>query len=332
MKKVIITGGAGFIGSHLCDAMLKRDYAVYAVDSFSAFYHRTIKEDNFKDANSNGAELFEVDITDSNALMQVISTVKPDVIVHLAAWAGVRPSIMNPALYAHVNVVGTQNVIDAALKNNVTKLVVASSSSVYGNNKKVPFSESDDVSNPISPYAATKVATELICKTAANLHGLPITTLRFFTVYGPRQRPDLAIRKFMSMMAGNQPIPIFGDGSTSRDYTYIDDIIDGVLRAVDKCGETDTYNCYNLGGKNPVTLKNLVKLIEKAIGIYASINQQPEQPGDVVRTWADLQRANADLGYSPRTSIETGLIKQWEWLNTDPARLLLTINSNSVFS
>jgi len=316
MTTALVTGGAGFIGSHVCLALLERDWSVATVDNFSPFYDRSLKEMNLEPVRRLGGEVIEGDITDEGLLEEVMDRVKPEVVVHVAAWAGVRPSIENPALYAHVNVVGTQRVIDAAVRNGVERLVVASSSSVYGNNEKVPFSETDDVSHPISPYASTKVATELICQTASHLHGLPISALRFFTVFGPGQRPDLAIRKFMSLIADGKPIPVFGDGSTSRDYTFIDDIVDGVLRAVDRCGDVETYRCYNLGGEHPVRLHELIALIERTIGCEAIVDRMDEQPGDVRRTWADLTRSKAELGYQPSTTIEEGLARQWEWMRS----------------
>lgn len=314
MSSVLITGGAGFIGSHLAEALLARGSHVTVLDNFAPFYGRAIKERHLRPALDGGAKLVEGDITDASAVERSFSVEPPDTVVHLAACAGVRPSIAEPALYAHVNVVGTQRLLDAAVRAGVKRFVVASSSSVYGNNQKVPFAETDDVSRPISPYAATKVATELICRTASHLHDLPITALRFFTVFGPRQRPDLAIHKFLQRVAQGESIPVFGDGSTSRDYTYIDDIIDGVLRAIDRCGQFEPFRVYNLGGEHPVTLAQMIEAVEQTVGREAVIDRQPNQPGDVTRTWADLTRSKAELGYEPRTGLAEGMAKQWEWM------------------
>ncbi|MBL1218785.1 MAG: SDR family NAD(P)-dependent oxidoreductase [Planctomycetes bacterium] len=321
MSKVLVTGGAGFIGSHLCDALLARGDQVTAVDSYTTFYDKAVKLENTESAVKAGADFIEADVTNHQAMHDVFAHARPEAVIHLAAWAGVRPSILAPALYAHQNVCGTQNILDVCIKHGVDRVVIASSSSVYGNNKKVPFAEADDVSNPISPYAATKVATELLARTASNLHGLPTTILRFFTVYGPRQRPDLAIRKFMALIASGKPIPAYGDGSTSRDYTYCDDICSGVLAALDRCGSCETCRTYNLGGEHPVTLLDLIREIEQVMGRSADIQWMPEQAGDVTRTWADISRARAELGYEPRTTLSAGLARQWGWLNEQPSRL-----------
>ena len=313
-KTVLITGGAGFIGSHVAEAVLRRGGRVAILDSFTPFYPRDIKERHVAPALAAGAALFEADITDPHAVAAAFGEARPEAVIHLAAWAGVRPSIANPVLYAHVNVVGTQILLDAAIRHGVERFVVASSSSVYGNNEKVPFAEDDDVSRPISPYAATKVATELACRTASHLHGLPVTALRFFTVFGPRQRPDLAISTFLSRVAAGEPIRFFGDGTTSRDYTYIDDIVDGVLRALDRCGSVERYRCYNLGGEHPVSLGDLVAAIERTVGRGAILQRLPEQLGDVKRTWADLTWSKVELGYAPKVRLEEGLERQWEWM------------------
>ncbi len=313
-QRVLITGGAGFIGSHLCDAMLADGCDVTALDNFAPFYPRSRKERHIKAAIDNGLTLIEGDITNPNDVKTAFNAAKPDVVVHLAACAGVRPSIENPTLYAHVNVVGTQTLLDQAVAHGVSKFIVAGSSSVYGNNDKVPFAETDDVSKPISPYAATKVATELVCRTAAHLHGLNVTALRFFTVFGPRQRPDLAIQKFMIRIAKGQPIPVFGDGSTSRDYTFVADIVQGIKNAIHSCGDHERFRVYNLGGDHPITLTDLISAIEKQVGKKAVIDRKPMQPGDVNRTWADLTRSRNELCYAPETSIEAGLSLQWDWV------------------
>lgn len=316
MPSVLLTGGAGFIGSHLADALLARGAAVTILDNFDPFYSRSIKEANLRAALERGAALMEGDITSEADVSRAFDAAQPDTIVHLAARAGVRPSIADPARYALVNVVGTQHLLNEAVRRSVPRFVVASSSSVYGNNPKTPFAESDDVSRPISPYAATKVATELLCSTAAHLHDLSITALRFFTVYGPRQRPDLAIHRFLDRVSRSEAIPVFGDGSSSRDYTYIDDIVDGVLRAIDRCGQVERYRCFNLGGEQPVTLAEMIEAVERTVGRKAVIDRRGEQPGDVRQTWADLTRSRAELGYQPRTRLLDGMKKQWEWMRT----------------
>ncbi len=323
-RNVLVTGGAGFIGSSVADALVARGDRVTIFDNFAAFYSRADKERNVAPALARGARLIEGDVTDAAQVRAAIHAASPDAIIHLAACAGVRPSIANPSHYAHVNVTGTGVVLDEAVRGGFGedhgRIVVASSSSVYGNNPKTPFAEDDDVSNPISPYAATKVATEMLCKTAAHLHGCTITALRFFTVFGPRQRPDLAISSFMRRISAGDEITLFGDGSTSRDYTAIGDIVDGVLRALDQRGpglggRRQGYRCYNLGGDHPITLADLVKEIEEVVGVHARIRRLAPQPGDVERTWADLTRVRDELGFRPAISLRDGLEQQWEWMN-----------------
>src|SRR4051812_28976529 len=306
---VLVTGAAGFIGSHAAQALLERGYNVIGVDNFCDFYDRKWKEMNLKSIASP-IEVEEIDITDGNAIERLVARAKPAAILHLAAMAGVRPSIEQPAYYARVNVEGTTHLLQAAVKHKVGKFLFASSSSVYGNAAKVPFSEEDAVEEPISPYAATKRAGELICYTFWHLYKLPVSCLRFFTVFGPRQRPDLAIHKFTRLISRGEPLPFFGDGSTSRDYTYVEDIVDGILRAHDRC---DRYRVYNLGGSDPVTLKSLIEELERAIGRKAIIDQRPAQPGDVERTFADLTRSTRDLGYNPKVSLAEGLKRFVEW-------------------
>jgi UDP-glucuronate 4-epimerase len=309
--KAIVTGAAGFIGSHLCQRLLSESWTVVGIDNFDDFYDPKIKHDNIKSCLQNKRfRLFEADIR-SAADMNKAMAEGADVVVHLAARAGVRPSIAQPALYADVNINGTVTLLEAAKKNGVKKFIFASSSSVYGNNKKVPFSEQDNVDFPISPYAATKKAGELICHTYHHLFGISITCLRYFTVYGPRQRPDLAIHKFARLIEEGRPIPVYGDGSMMRDFTYIDDIIDGTVSAINKC---DGYNIYNLGESRPITVNALIEEIEKALGKKATIEYLPLQPGDVVRTYADVTKAERDLGYSPNTDINIGLKRFVEWL------------------
>lgn len=309
--KILVTGAAGFIGSHLSEKLLANGCHVVGVDNFDDFYAPAVKWQNLEKCLENDSfGLVEADIRDAEAMNETAQQ-GIDVIVHLAARAGVRPSIENPVLYADVNINGTVVMLEAARKNGVKKFVFGSSSSVYGNNKKIPFSEDDNVDFPISPYAATKKACELICHTYYSLYKIDMTCLRFFTVYGPRQRPDLAIHKFAALIERGQPIPVFGDGGMMRDFTYIDDIIAGTVAAIEKCGG---YNIYNLGESEPIKLSQLIEQIENALGKKAKKEYLPEQPGDVVRTYADISKAQRDLGYKPGTNIEQGLAKFVEWL------------------
>lgn len=310
---VIVTGAAGFIGSHTSEALIQRGHRVIGIDNFCDFYDRSWKEQNIRSIGS-GIDVEEIDITDGPAVERVIAQAKPAAIIHLAAMAGVRPSIANPAHYARVNVEGTTHLLQSAVNHKVPKFLFASSSSVYGNASKVPFSEDDPVDQPISPYAATKRAGELICHTFWHLYKLPIFCLRFFTVYGPRQRPDLAIHKFMRLIDAEIPIPVFGDGSMSRDYTYVADTVSGIMSALDKC---DRYRIYNLGGSNPVTLSRLIDEIQTAIGKQAIIDRKPTQPGDVERTYADLARSKAELGYDPQVDITEGLKRFAAWFREE---------------
>ena len=308
-QTVLVTGAAGFIGSHAAEALLDRGYEVVGVDNFSDYYDRSWKEANVK-CVGGGLELEELDISDGKKIQALVARVKPVAILHLAAMAGVRPSIERPAHYCRVNIEGTTNLLQAAVDNKVQKFLFASSSSVYGNASRVPFSEEDPVNEPISPYAATKRSGELLSHTYWHLYKLPVFCLRFFTVFGPRQRPDLAIHKFTRLITDGKPIPVFGDGSTSRDYTFVEDIVAGIMAALDRC---DRYRIYNLGGNDPVTLKSLIEGIETAIGKKAILNRQPPQPGDVERTYADLTRSHAELGYQPRTTMAEGLRRFAEW-------------------
>src|SRR5436190_8293230 len=306
-RTVLVTGAAGFIGSHAAEALRTSGYAIIGVDNFCDFYDRRWKEANIKTAK---IDVEEMDITDGPAISRLIGRLKPYAILHLAAMAGVRPSIERPAYYSKVNVEGTTHLLQAAVENKVAKFLFASSSSVYGNQKKVPFSEEDDVNEPISPYAATKRAGELICHSYWHLYRMPISCLRFFTVYGPRQRPDLAIHKFTRLIAAGKAIPMFGDGSSSRDYTYVADIVRVIGAALERC---ERYRIYNLGGSEPVTLSHLVAELEKALGKKAIIERKPAQPGDVERTFADLTRSTAELGYRPQTPLSDGLRKFVSW-------------------
>lgn len=309
--KALITGAAGFIGSHLCERMLADGWSVTGLDNFNDFYNPQIKRDNVSGCLKNANfSLIEDDIRNPEAVEKAVGD-NVDTIVHLAAGAGVRPSIQQPVYYSDNNMTGTMVMLEAAKKFQVKKFIFASSSSVYGNNKKVPFSEDDNVDFPISPYAATKKAGELFCHTYHHLYGINMTCLRFFTVYGPRQRPDLAIHKFAKLIEQGKSIPVYGDGSMMRDFTYIDDIIDGITASIEKC---EGYNIYNLGESRPVTVSNLVAEIEKALCKKAIIEHLPMQPGDVNCTYADVRKAMKELGYNPKTKISDGLAKFVEWL------------------
>ena len=318
MPTIVVTGGAGFIGSHLCEALLERGNRVVAIDNLNDFYDPAIKRANLATSSkSSRFEFVEADIRDREAMASEIGRARPETIVHLAAMAGVRPSIENPALYADVNVMGTISLLDAAVNAGVPKFVFASSSSVYGNNEKVPFSESDRVDEPISPYAATKKAGELIAHAYSVINGLSVTCLRFFTVYGPRQRPEMAIHKFAKLILAGKPIPIFGDGSMRRDFTYIDDIIGGVLRCLDRA---PAFRIYNLGESRTVSLTELVGALEKALGRAATIQRLDPPPGDVKVTYADIGLARHELGYAPSFPLEEGLARFASWLGRDDRR------------
>ncbi|MCK4292433.1 MAG: GDP-mannose 4,6-dehydratase [Planctomycetes bacterium] len=313
--KALVTGAAGFIGSHLSERLLADGCTVIAVDNFDHFYDPQVKRRNIGRCLKNERfRLIEADVRDSDAMDEAVSD-GVEVIVHLAAKAGVRPSIAQPLLYTDVNVNGTTVLLDSARKHSIDRFIFASSSSVYGNNEKVPFSEDDNVDFPISPYAATKKAGELICHTYHHLYQIHTTCLRFFTVYGPRQRPDLAIHKFASLIEQGKPIPVYGDGTMMRDFTYIDDVIDGVVSAIEKCAG---FNIYNLGESRPITVNELVGKIEEALGRNATKEFLPAQPGDVERTYADVTKAVEQLGYKPQTTIEAGLARFVEWLRQDP--------------
>ncbi|MCX5633883.1 MAG: GDP-mannose 4,6-dehydratase [Phycisphaerae bacterium] len=309
-KKFLVTGAAGFIGSHLCERLIAEGHTAIGLDNFDPFYDRKIKESNIKTLiKSDKFKVVEGDIRDA-ACVNSICKIGIDAIIHLAAKAGVRPSIADPLGYADCNINGTMVLLEAAKKCGIKKFIFASSSSVYGNNKKVPFSETDNVDYPISPYAATKKAGELICHTYHHLYKTDITCLRYFTVYGPRQRPDLAIHKFAKLIEQGKPIPVFGDGSMMRDFTYIDDIIDGTVAAINKC---EGYEIYNLGESRPVRLDKLVEEIEKALGKKAIIERRPVPPGDVKQTYADISNGMSKLGYNPKTDISKGLQYFVEW-------------------
>jgi UDP-glucuronate 4-epimerase len=308
LMKVLVTGGAGFIGSHTLDALRARGDETALLDDFNDFYDPAIKRGH---AAATGARIFKADLRDRSAVRACLQEFRPDAIIHLAARAGVRPSIENPRLYIDVNLTGTLNLLDEAVAAGVNRIVFSSSSSVYGNNPKVPFAETDPLESIISPYAVTKLAGEQLCRIHAQLHGLAITALRFFTVYGPRQRPDLAISKFVRHVAAGRAIDLYGDGGSSRDYTYVDDITAGVLAALDRL--RPGFRVYNIGGEHPVTLAQLVATVERVVGQSAVINRLPPQPGDVERTWADTTLARAELGYAPRVSLEEGIRRYWRW-------------------
>jgi UDP-glucuronate 4-epimerase len=312
-RNILITGGAGFIGSHLVERLLAEGvWRVSVVDNFNEFYSPQIKRAGIeKHLNSPDFSLYEVDICRRENLRRAFAENEFDAIVHLAAWAGVRPSLENPAIYVQTNVDGTLNLLDLAKEYSVKQFIFGSSSSVYGINCKVPFSEEDKISKPISPYAATKAAGELLCHTYSHLYDIRTVCLRFFTVYGARQRPDLAIHKFSRLICDNKPIPMFGDGTTRRDYTYIDDIIEGVRAAIDY--DKSKYEIFNLGESQTIELKHLIELLEKNLGKKAFIEKKPMQPGDVPVTYADISKAKKLLNYNPQTKIEDGIPKFTRW-------------------
>jgi UDP-glucuronate 4-epimerase len=316
MRSILITGGAGFIGSHLVDRLLATgEWRITVVDDFNDFYDPAIKSENVRLQLENpNYDLFRIDIRDRSALETVFQVPGFDCIVHLAARAGVRPSLQQPLLYTETNITGTMNLLELARTHEIKQFVFGSSSSVYGINAKVPFSEDDPIRQPISPYAATKAAGELLCHTYSHLYGLRCVCLRFFTVYGPRQRPDLAIHKFARLISEGKPIPVFGDGSTRRDYTYIDDIIAGVQAAI--AYEASDYEVINLGESRTVELRELISLLENELGAEAQIDRQPLQPGDVPQTFADITKARRLLDYNPQTQIEGGIRKFVAWFRS----------------
>jgi UDP-glucuronate 4-epimerase len=308
---VFITGAAGFIGSHVAEALLSRGGRVFGLDNFDPFYDRSIKEENLSLLRERpGFTFLEGDIRDADALSRWAPGIRPDAVIHLAAKAGVRPSVADPWGYADVNVNGTIRVLEWARGRKAPKVLFASSSSVYGGNTKVPFSEEDFVDHPVSPYAATKKAGELLCHAWCHLYGMNVAALRFFTVYGPRQRPEMAIHKFTRRIFEGKEIEIYGDGSSRRDYTYIEDIVSGVIGALNA---PPGYRVYNLGESATIALSDLVSLLEKACGRPALRRSVPFQPGDVPVTFADISRARAEIGYDPRTPIEEGIVRFVDW-------------------
>jgi UDP-glucuronate 4-epimerase len=313
---VLLTGGAGFIGSHVSEALLRRGVRLSVVDSLDEFYSPAAKRTNLEEVRKAGDFRFsELDLCDFDALHQTMSRLRPDTIIHLAARAGVRPSIENPQLYERVNVGGTVNLLESARQLGVKRFIFGSSSSVYGLTNRIPFAENDPCLRPISPYAATKLAGEFFCHTYAHLYGMSVVCLRFFTVYGPRQRPDLAIRKFTTLIEAGEPIPVFGDGSMGRDYTFVDDIVSGVLAAIDYQFPPDgtPFDIFNLGNSHPVSLNQLIVALERVTGRSAVRNHMALQPGDVPITWANIDKAAQMLGYRPATALEEGLEKFVHW-------------------
>jgi UDP-glucuronate 4-epimerase len=307
-QQLLITGGAGFIGSHVAEALLARGERVTILDNFNDYYDPAIKRANL--AHVPGATVVTGDIRDRALVERLLDEGRFDAVIHLAAMAGVRPSIQDPLHYEDVNVRGTLHFLEALKRRPSTRFVFASSSSVYGDRADVPFRETDDIHHPVSPYAATKRAGELHCWTYHHLYGIPTSCLRFFTVYGPRQRPEMAIHKFVKACTEGRPIPFYGDGTTRRDYTYVDDIVDGVVRALDRCAG---YEIYNLGESVTTSLAELVELVGAACGRAPILDRQPMQPGDVLLTCADVSKARAQLGYDPHTSVRDGLERFVRW-------------------
>ncbi len=313
---VCVTGGAGFIGAHLCRRLLDDGHRVTAIDNFDPFYPRTMKEEGIEDFPRERFTLIEADISDTDALLHALHARSVDAIVHLAARAGVRPSIEAPRAYEETNVGGTQSMLEGAQELGIDTFIYGSSSSVYGNNDKVPFAEDDPVREPISPYAATKRSGELLAHTFHHLYGLTVHCLRFFTVYGPRQRPDQAIHRFARQLLTDQPITMYGDGTSRRDYTYVADIVDGIVRSLRRANGLDApeHEIINLGGSETTQLKDLISGIAEAMDITPEIEQLPTQPGDVTRTYADISKAKRLLDWEPETPIDEGLQNFADWV------------------
>jgi len=309
--KILVTGGAGFIGSHLTDKLLSMNHEIVCVDNFNTYYDPKIKRENIKPfLDSKNYTIHEHNIQNYEELKKIFYKENFQAVIHLAARAGVRPSIEEPDLYNRVNVIGTTNLLDLAKDTKVPQFIFGSSSSVYGINSKVPFSEDDKIDRPISPYAATKIAGEMLCHVYHNLYGIRITSLRFFTVYGPRQRPEMAIHKFADMIYNGVAIPFFGDGSSRRDYTYVDDIVAGIIASLQKNYE---YEVFNLGNSHTISLKELVEIIEDNIGRKAVLDKMPMQLGDVPITYSNISKAKKMLGFSPETDIKDGIKKFAGW-------------------
>jgi UDP-glucuronate 4-epimerase len=316
-KRILLTGGAGFIGSHVAEALLRAGASLAIVDKLDDFYSPAWKKANLESVRKIAPfDFFEQDICSLDRMREIVAGFLPDTIIHLAARAGVRPSIDQPRLYEQVNVAGTLNLLDLCKEFQISRFIFGSSSSVYGESDRAPFSETQYDLRPISPYAATKLAGESFCYTYAHLYKLPVVALRFFTVYGPRQRPDLAIHKFVARMEAEKPIPIFGDGETGRDYTFVEDIVAGILGALDydfSSAAGAPFEICNLGNSHPVKLSELVRMLETATGKKAIIQREPAQQGDVPLTWADISKAGKLLGYHPQTTLEEGLKKFVTW-------------------
>lgn len=308
--RILVTGGAGFIGSHLVEKLLGIGHEVVILDDFNDFYDPQIKQANIA-GFAKDVTVCRVDLRENDSVRTVFGREKVDAIVHLAARAGVRPSIQHPRLYYDTNVIGTLHLLEAARVTGIERFIFASSSSVYGASKRVPFSEQEHLTQTLSPYGATKIGGEFLCSTYSHLYQMRVVALRYFTVYGPRQRPDLAIHQFTRRIDAGQPIDQFGDGSTRRDYTYIDDIIQGTIAALDYGGPM--YDVFNIGENQTIQLKDLILAIENAVGKKAKINHLPEQPGDMPRTYAEISKARKLLGYNPKTKLSEGLPKFVEW-------------------
>lgn len=322
-EPVLVTGAAGFIGSHVCEALLARGRRIVGVDNFDPFYDVNAKARNAAavekaPAGSTGSfELVRADVCDAEVMNALFERARPEGVIHLAAKAGVRPSIADPVGYSRANVLGTSVLLEAAKRAGASRFVMASSSSVYGNNPRTPFAEDHDVSCPVSPYAATKRSCELIAHAHWHLTKMPTACLRFFTVFGPRQRPDLAIANFLRLVSRGDEVPMYGDGASSRDYTFVEDVVRGVLASYERIG-THGYRIWNLGGSSPVPLAEMIATIGRVVGREPRIKPLPMQPGDVERTWADLTRSAAELDYRPRTPFEEGVRRQWDWLKAQP--------------
>ena len=324
-KRILLTGGAGFIGSHVAEALLRAGASLTIVDKLDDFYSPAWKKANLESIRKIAPfDFYEQDICSPDRMRETFAGFRPDTIIHLAARAGVRPSIDQPRLYEQVNVAGTVNLLELCKEFQISRFIFGSSSSVYGESDRAPFSETQYDLRPISPYAATKLAGESFCYTYAHLYNLPVVVLRFFTVYGPRQRPDLAIHKFVARIEAGKPIPIFGDGETGRDYTYVEDIVAGILGALDfnfSSAAGAPMEIYNLGNSHPVKLSLLVRMLENATGKKAIIQREPAQQGDVPLTWANIAKASKLFGYHPQTTLEEGLRKFVEWYRAaDPTR------------
>ena len=311
MAATLVTGGDGFIGSHLVERLLRDGRRVVVLDNFDPFYAAAVKRDNLERARKDpGFRLVEGDIREPKAVEDALSGEPVDTVIHLAAKAGVRPSIEDPAAYVSVNLDGTVTLLEACRRSKVRTFVFGSSSSVYGDNEKVPFSEDDPVDHPVSPYAATKRAGELLAHTYHHLFGMRVSCLRFFTVYGPRQRPDLAIHAFARRIAAGLPLPVFGDGTSGRDYTYVDDIVDGIVAA---SARTIGFHVWNLGGASPVTLDAMIARLAEGLGKPAVLDRRPPQPGDVRRTFADVTRARRELDWTPHVDFDEGIDRFLAW-------------------